>query len=120
MLDLNEYLPAETKKWCDEKLAVFGHQYTQVNASEYFPDGSRVHCKVYLQLREAVNFHIASGMEPHLSLCTRPTGAWSWSPEIQQDITTIRRNPDDIESVDISNDGRDIAAGENDFIEDLD
>ena len=59
-------------------------------------------------------------MELHLSLCTRPTGIWDWNPEIQQDITTIRRNPDNINSVDITNDGRDIAAGETDFIEDLD
>ena len=77
MLDLNEYLLAETKKWCDEKLAVFNHQYTWVNASEYFPDGSRVHCKIYLQLYKTVNFHITSRIEPHLLLCTRPTGAWS-------------------------------------------
>ena len=59
-------------------------------------------------------------MEPHLLLCTRPIDAWSWSPEIQQDITTIRRNPDNIKSVDISNNGRDIATGKNDFIKNLD
>ena len=53
-------------------------------------------------------------------MCIRLTGAWDWNPEIQQDITTIRRNPDNINSVDITNDGRDIAAGETDFIEDLD
>ena len=117
---MNEYLPAETKKWYNEKLAAFGYYYTWVNASEYFPDRLRVHCKVYLQLCEALNIHITSGVELHLSLCTRPTGIWDWNPEIQQDITTIRRNPDNIDSVDITNNGRDIAAGETDFIKDLD
>lgn len=119
-VDLNTYLPLETKNWCDEKLAAFGHQYTRVNAGEYFPDGSRVHCQVYLKLREALNTHIASGLEPHLSLCTKPTGAWDWNPELQQDITAIRREPGDINSVDITGDGRDIAAGKNSFIEDPD
>ena len=59
-------------------------------------------------------------MEPYLSLYTRLTDVWDWNPEIQQDITIIRRNPDNIDSVDITNNGRDIAAGETDFIKDLD
>jgi len=117
---LNEYLPSETKNWCNEKLTAFGHRYTRVDASEYFPDGSRVHCQVYLRLREALNTHITSGLEPHLSLCTKPTGAWDWNSEIQQDMTMIRREPDDIDSVDITGDGKDIAADDNNFIGDLD
>ena len=59
-------------------------------------------------------------MEPHLSLYTRPTDTWDQNPEIQQDITIIKRNPDNINSVDITNNGRDITAGETDFIKDLD
>ena len=35
-------------------------------------------------------------------------------------MTMIRREPDDIDSVDITGDGKDIAADDNNFIGDLD
>jgi hypothetical protein len=109
--DLNEYLPEATKTWCTLELEKLGYGHTRVNASEYFPDGTRVHCQVYLQLRRALQVHIASGAEPCLSECEKPTGAWHWNPE--------STNGDRIESVDIYGEGVDPGANQEDFTEDL-
>jgi hypothetical protein len=50
LIDLNEYLSEITKNWCAAKLEKLGYGNIKVNASEYFPDGTRAHCWVYLQL----------------------------------------------------------------------
>jgi hypothetical protein len=109
--DINEYLPEATKNWCTIELEKIGYRYTKVNASEYFPDGTRVHCQVYLQLRRALQMHIASGAEPRLSESEKPTGSWDWN-------TGLATN--EIESVDVYGEGADSGAEEGDFDEDLD
>jgi len=109
-LDLNEYLPEITKKWCDVELEKLDYGYTRVTASEYFPDGTRVHCSVYLQLRAAVQAHIVSGKEPHLSKCKKPEGSWNWNA----DVSTIN-----VKSTDLPGEGEDPLATSSDFVENL-
>jgi hypothetical protein len=111
LIDLNEYLPEVTKNWCAAELEKLGYGNTKVNASEYFPDGTRAHCRVYLQLREALQAHITSGKEPHLSECKKPTGAWEWNPESIE--------IDEIKSANIYGEGIDRRAKSDDFVEHL-
>lgn len=46
---------------------------TTLKASEAFPSGRRVHCSVYIALRNALISHIDSGEAPILSLCEKPS-----------------------------------------------
>jgi len=108
--DLNEYLPEITKKWCDAELEKLGYGYTKVNASEYFPDGTRAHCSVYLQLRATVQAHIASKKEPCLSKSKKPEGAWNWNAVV---------STANVRSTDIPNEGEDSLATPSDFVENL-
>jgi len=111
IIDLNEYLPKVTKDWCTAELKKLGYEYTKVNAAEYFPDGTRAHYKVYLQLREVLQIHITCKKEPILSKCEKPYGAWDWNPE---SITT-----DEVDRVNIYGEGADLRARPDDFIENL-
>ena len=74
---------------------------------EFFPDGSRAHCQVYLQLRRAVHQHIASKQEPILQECEKPTGTWRWQ---KQPDTSV------VEEMELYAEGRD----ENEFADMMD
>ena len=102
-------MPDITKNWCSVELAKLSYSCTKVNASEYFPDSTRAHCRVYLQLRETLRAHIISGKKPHLSLCEKPTGAWDWNP----DLTEV----EDVGNANIYGEGEDLLAMLSNFID---
>ncbi len=70
ILDLNEYLPEITKKWCDAELKKLDYRYTRVTASEYFPDDTRVHCSVYYNFKQLSMLILLLGRS-HISLNVR-------------------------------------------------
>ncbi len=86
------------------------YKYIRIIASEYFSDDIRVHCSAYLQLRAAVQAHIVSGKEPHLSKCKKPEGSWNWNA----DVSTIN-----VKSTDLPGEGEDPLATSSDFVENL-
>ncbi|OXV10153.1 hypothetical protein Egran_02085 [Elaphomyces granulatus] len=86
--DIDEYLPTQTKNWCRGQLLGLGCPSGRVNMDQFFPDGSRAHCEMYLQLREIVREHIISGEEPVLEESMRPTGAWNWQ-SLAQDTSLV-------------------------------
>jgi hypothetical protein len=83
-----------------------GYPSGRVSMEQFFPDGSRAHCEMYLQLRNIVREHIISGEEPILKESEKPTGAWNW--QSSQDTSLV-------EEISIYMEGRDEMA----TIEDL-
>lgn len=71
LLDIDEYLPEQTLNWCQMKLHELG--YPSLKIEDVFPDGSRHHCSAYLELRECLKEHIASGEAPQLTELETPT-----------------------------------------------
>nr|OQO22884.1 hypothetical protein B0A51_08610 [Rachicladosporium sp. CCFEE 5018] len=70
--DLDEYLPAHTKQWCDEELIALG--FEGLDGRQFLPDRkTRRHQVAYLQLRDHVQAHINAGNEAVLDECPRPT-----------------------------------------------
>ena len=98
-IDLNEYLSEIIKNWCETQLEKLGYGYNKVNSGEYFPDGIRVHCQVYLKLRKTLQVHINSHRESILSECKKPIGAWQWVSK------SIETEMDEINQVDIHGEG---------------
>ncbi len=90
-----------------------GYRYTKVSASEYFPDDTRAHCSVYLQLWAVLQAHVTSKRESHLSLCEKSKEAWKWNPE------SIITEMNDVTSADISEEREDSEATSEDFVENL-
>jgi hypothetical protein len=80
-IDMHEFLPAETLRWCDEQMSLRGIDLSQLGGGDLFADGSRVHLSAYLHLRDTVRVHILSGAQPLLSESPKPTGGYS---EIEQ------------------------------------
>ena len=69
-LDINEYLPPETYRWCTQALTLAGFS-TQLNGTEFNrTTGERTHTLAYLSLRDKIAEHIDSQQEPMLSLCS--------------------------------------------------
>ena len=62
-------------------------------------------------LRRALQLHIASGVEPHLSESEKPIGSWDWDTGLATD---------GVECVDIDGEGPDLEAQDGDLIENLD
>ena len=89
------------------------YRYTKVTAGEYFPDDTRAHCLVYVQLWAALHAHIAFKKKPHLSLCEKSKEAWSWNSE------SIVTEMNDATSADISEERKDSEATSDNFIENL-
>jgi hypothetical protein len=87
-------------------LKKLGYPSGRVDAAQFFPDGSRAHCKIYLQLREIVQKHVESGERPILEECEKPIGAWNW--ELEQDASLV-------EEIDVYMEGRDELATVEDF-----
>jgi len=70
-LDIDAYLPDETLNWCHIKLQRLG--YSSLKLGDVFPDSSRHHCSAYLELRQCIKEHIASGEAPQLTELETPT-----------------------------------------------
>ena len=56
---------------------------------EIFPDETRAHCAVYLQLWAIIQQHITSGETPVLSECKKPKEAWKWRHSLNSDIKLV-------------------------------
>lgn len=76
-IDIDEYLPKETKEFCLNVLQQLGYPH-DISYEDCRLDGTRVHYEAYLSLRESLALHISSGVKPILAECTKPTGAWNW------------------------------------------
>jgi hypothetical protein len=71
ILDIDEYLPEETRRWCQQKLNELG--FASLTISDAFPDGTRRHCESYIRLRECVKAHISTNEAPLLTESQTPT-----------------------------------------------
>ncbi|KAE8378784.1 hypothetical protein BDV26DRAFT_291905 [Aspergillus bertholletiae] len=76
--DIEEYLPSTTMNWCTDQLKQLGAPKGIVSSSARYPDGSQVHPKIYLQLRDRIKTHMEMDESPKLELLEKSTGAWNW------------------------------------------
>ncbi|KGY14487.1 hypothetical protein PABG_12650 [Paracoccidioides brasiliensis Pb03] len=83
--DINEYLPLETKNWCQNQISQLGLSSGRVTAAAVNKQGERLHKIIYLQLRKLVHDHIRSQQVPILQESEKPTGAWDWLTERLQE-----------------------------------
>ncbi|EEH44980.2 uncharacterized protein PADG_08629 [Paracoccidioides brasiliensis Pb18] len=83
--DINEYLPLETKNWCQNQISKLGFSSGRVTAAAVNKQGERLHKIIYLQLRKLVHDHIRSQQVPILQESEKPTGAWDWLTERLQE-----------------------------------
>lgn len=79
--DPSEYLPATTFAWCHRTAFDLGFNLDTLSLADAFPDGARVHCEAYLQLQEALQYHIQENLEPELFETAIPYGAAQWNPD---------------------------------------
>ncbi|KAL3475663.1 hypothetical protein BJX99DRAFT_271041 [Aspergillus californicus] len=81
--DANKYLPQETYNWTFIQLRQLGFnpQNPPDNAGG---DVFTPFITIYIDLRTRIKAHIDKGSAPNLSLSTRPTGAFSWEPELPE------------------------------------
>jgi hypothetical protein len=76
VIDINEYLPNETILWISQQLETININLSTLRGSDLLADGSRLHFRVYYQLRELVRRHVLSGQEPLLSETPQPLGGY--------------------------------------------
>jgi hypothetical protein len=66
------------------------------NAFKPASDHLRPHRTIYLQLRTAINEHLASGDLPELGLSLKPTGAFDWQPVPAETVREVDLMNDDV------------------------
>ena len=74
--DINEYLPNETILWISQQLETIDIDLSTLRGSDLLADGSRLHFRVYCQLRELIRRHVLSGQESLLSETPQPLGGY--------------------------------------------
>jgi hypothetical protein len=89
-LDMEEYLPPNTYQWCQDQL----HQL-HFDISEPPEDVKIPYRTIYLQLRTALDQHLASGDLPELGLSAKPTGALDWHPVSTENVRRVELVGDD-------------------------
>src|SRR4051794_32198323 len=87
MIDINEYLPPETRQWCRDKLRELGFPIDSATMQLAASTGKRIHCQAYRRLREAIRTYILSGGLSKLEESTKPVGAWDWQPSAASTTT---------------------------------
>ena len=126
-VDVDEYLPASTMKWCCSKLSDLGYERGRVDPTAFVQElGMRQHEKAYRELRTELHeyFQNCSG-EPILSETPIPYGGVLWQPATQSNIREDTRKayngviaqPHAPEVRDFPQDGPDLQATEDDFEE---
>lgn len=91
--DPSEFLPPATFTWCYHQLQEIGRELTgesfnpedpltQLRGDRYQP--FRV---VYEELRRRAIGHFQSGAQPTLDVCSKPHGAYSWSPDTEEEAS---------------------------------
>ena len=85
--DPEHYLPAKTKKWCENWVDVtYSVPLDSLRPGVENPiTGEKLHKDVYRHLRAAVFAHMESSAEPKLGLLVAPRGAYNWKHD-QEDI----------------------------------
>jgi hypothetical protein len=81
-VDIDEYLPQETKKWCIQQLSMHKIDIRALHSGDVVSDGSRAHVQAYACLRHIVREHIANHIAPLLLESPKPIGGYE-SVEIQ-------------------------------------
>jgi len=72
--DPNEYLPATTLHWCQQKLKDLGYNLATLRTEDFAGGGRRTHVYAYHDLRLAILAHMRSGDLPLLEESERPEG----------------------------------------------
>lgn len=76
--DIDSYLPHETAVWCRTTLSSFGFD---IDSPPLCDESEKAPYKdVYLELRQAIETHMAYQCYPQLSLLEKPVGASNWEP----------------------------------------
>ena len=82
---MNEYLPSDTLKWCQDHLQELGF-----NVRQQISDATAPHRTIYLQLRTAINERLLNDGVPELRLSEKPVGAINWQPLQTEDVRQIQ------------------------------
>jgi len=85
--DIDAYLPHETMEWCQNFFTRIGFVHT----TNQPPEEARTSpfSDIYLQLRSALQDHIASGNAPKLSVLASPTAVEMLQVSNQSDVRLI-------------------------------
>ncbi|KAI3171846.1 hypothetical protein CBS147317_1275 [Penicillium roqueforti] len=87
-----EYLPPATLTWCQQQLAEIGVQKVGMPFDPEDPNPNLVgdprapYRAVYEALRVRAFAHWEAGQNPILDVCTKPSGAASWRPDVSEEI----------------------------------
>jgi hypothetical protein len=102
-VDIDEYVPKETKDWCITQLSTYGIDLNTLSGGDTILGGARAHVQAYQCLRDIVRRHILSGMLPILSESRRPTGGYQAAEaqggmlsELLQDNAQFVRTQEDL------------------------
>lgn len=76
-LDINEFLPTETLRWCLTKLHGLGINPENLQLTDPQNPSQKVHVAAYQQLRAIVRGHVNSGEAPYLLESLIPTGGYN-------------------------------------------
>lgn len=79
-LDIDEYLPAETLRWCEDSLAAHGFP-RKVDGAAVDADNNRIHKLAFFALRDHARAHVARGRLPELKESPKPYNARRWSAD---------------------------------------
>jgi hypothetical protein len=77
LLDINEFLPTETVRWCLTKLHGLGIDPENLQLTDPQNPSQKVHVAAYQQLRTIVRGHINSEEAPYLLESLIPTGGYN-------------------------------------------
>lgn len=77
--DSDDYLSTTTLTWCHQTAYDLGFNLKTLTLADIFPDEIQVHCKVYLQLREALQDYILRELEPELFETAISYGVAQWN-----------------------------------------
>ncbi|KAK6442898.1 hypothetical protein LTR95_000913 [Oleoguttula sp. CCFEE 5521] len=90
--ELDEYLPANTKEWCDVALHFLG--FDDLDGRQYTEDRQqRRHQLAYLQLRDAIQEHLDYGNEAALDECpgaASPNQFWRANALLREAMADLR------------------------------
>lgn len=116
MLDPDEYLPPNTFSWCENALEAVGVHGT-IRFQDTTAEHEAVHIFAYQYLRQRIQL-LHHTENPFLTLCTVPTGAYTWQPVIQQEgIVIVPDIGDEFPPLELEEDDRE---DENDAVDAVD
>jgi hypothetical protein len=122
-IDMDEYLPDVTLKWCQDQLTTFGWARGEIDPSGYETSVQmRHHELAYRQLRQKLRERFDSGEV--LSETLPPYGGVGWKPDITQVVrdvyNDVAKESDFQNETIFENDGVDENAEDSDLKEEVD